>query len=162
MHCNPVCICKHVSNLLKTYSNSVKIQCVHWWFSLAWIEFYGWWSETGLFVQCIIKLLEGESRYQAHCTLPKYAKLLVQLGPSMIFLWSKWITTNQKWTLTPLGYNHEKCFKIVPHCTVFRFCSKINTTYQGPLWARSILTLWQKLSPQSPPEVGITILHCNP
>ena len=34
--------------------------------------------------------------------------------------------------------------------TVFRFCSKINTTYQGLLWATSILTLWQKLSPQAP------------
>ena len=34
--------------------------------------------------------------------------------------------------------------------TVFRFCSKINTTYQGLLRATSILTLWQKLSPQAP------------
>ena len=34
--------------------------------------------------------------------------------------------------------------------TGFRFCSKINTTYQGLLRARSILTLWQKLSPQAP------------
>ena len=34
--------------------------------------------------------------------------------------------------------------------TVFRFCSKINTTYQGLLWATSILTLCQKLSPQAP------------
>jgi type III secretory pathway component EscU len=34
--------------------------------------------------------------------------------------------------------------------TVFRFCSKINTTYQGLLWATSILTLQQKLCPQAP------------
>ena len=34
--------------------------------------------------------------------------------------------------------------------TVFRFCSKINTTYQGLLRATSILTLWQQLSPQAP------------
>ena len=34
--------------------------------------------------------------------------------------------------------------------TVFRFCSKINATYQGLLQATSILTLWQKLSPHAP------------
>ena len=34
--------------------------------------------------------------------------------------------------------------------TGFRFCCKINTTYQGLLRATSILTLWQKLSPPAP------------
>ena len=34
--------------------------------------------------------------------------------------------------------------------TVFRFCSKINTTYQGLLRTTWILTVWQKLSPQVP------------
>ena len=33
---------------------------------------------------------------------------------------------------------------------VFRFFNKINTTYQGLLRTTSILTLWQKLSPQAP------------
>jgi hypothetical protein len=32
--------------------------------------------------------------------------------------------------------------------TGFRFCSKVNTTYQGLLRATSILTLRHKLSPQ--------------
>ena len=34
--------------------------------------------------------------------------------------------------------------------TFFRFCSKINTTYQGLLQATTILILWKKQSPQAP------------